>query len=58
MMLYKSIVTFPGGQSGLPFHKHYKDLMKSYMRGKYSPLLFSRDAISKNLEGTFKLIPK
>ena len=54
----KSIFTLPGGQSGLPFHKHYKDLMKSYMRGKYSPLLFSREAISRNLEGTVKLIPK
>ncbi|MFX0187043.1 MAG: penicillin acylase family protein [Candidatus Hodarchaeota archaeon] len=54
----KSIGIIPGGQSGLPFHKHYKDLMKSYVRGKYIPFLFSRDAISKNLEGVFKFLPK
>jgi penicillin amidase len=54
----KSIGIFPGGQSGLPFHKHYKDLMKSWVRGKYIPFLFSREVISKNLEGIFKLLPK
>jgi penicillin amidase len=53
----KSICVIPGGQSGLPFHRHYKDLMKLWARGKYIPFLFSRDAISKNLEGMFKLLP-
>ena len=53
----KSIGVIPGGQSGLPFHKHYKDLMKLWVRGKYIPLLYTKEAISKNLEGTFKLIP-
>ena len=53
----KSIGVIPGGQSGLPFHKHYKDLMKLWVKGKYIPLLFTKEAISKNLEGTFKLIP-
>ncbi|MFX1410311.1 MAG: penicillin acylase family protein [Promethearchaeota archaeon] len=53
----KSIAVIPGGQSGLPFHKHYKDLMKLWVRGKYIPFLFSREAITKNLEGRFKLLP-
>ena len=53
----KSLVALPGGQSGLPFHKHYNDLMKLWVKGKYVPLLFTREEISKNLEGTFKLIP-
>ncbi len=52
----KSIGVIPGGQSGLPFHKHYNDLMKLWVRGKYVPLLFTKKEISKNLEGTFKLI--
>ncbi|GAH11660.1 unnamed protein product, partial [marine sediment metagenome] len=52
----KSIGVLPGGQSGLPFHKHYKDLMKLWVKGKYFPLLFTRKAISNNLEGIFKLI--
>ena len=53
----KSIGVIPGGQLGLPFHKHYNDLMKLWVKGKYVPLLFTRETISKNLEGTFKLIP-
>ncbi|MHA2035396.1 MAG: penicillin acylase family protein [Promethearchaeota archaeon] len=53
----KSIGVIPGGQSGLAFHKHYNDLMKLWIRGKYIPLLYTKEAISKNLEGTFKLIP-
>ncbi|MHA2391511.1 MAG: penicillin acylase family protein [Promethearchaeota archaeon] len=54
----KSIGVLPGGQSGLPFHKHYKDLMKLWVKGKYIPLLFTRKKIAENLEGTFKLIPE
>ncbi|MBY8990989.1 MAG: penicillin acylase family protein [Candidatus Lokiarchaeota archaeon] len=54
----KSIGVIPGGQAGLPFHKHYNDLMKLWVKGKYIPLLFTRKAISENLEGTFKLIPQ
>jgi len=53
----KSIGVIPGGQAGLPFHKHYNDLMKLWVRGKYIPLLYTKEAISKNLEGRFKLIP-
>jgi penicillin amidase len=54
----KSIGIIPGGQSGLPFHEHYRDFMKLWVKGKYIPLLFTREKISENLEGTFKLIPK
>ncbi|MHA2180554.1 MAG: penicillin acylase family protein [Promethearchaeota archaeon] len=53
----KSIGVIPGGQSGLPFHKHYNDLMKLWIKGKYIPLLYTKEAISKNLEGTLKLMP-
>ena len=54
----KSIGVLPGGQSGLPFHKHYKDLIKLWVKGKYIPYLFTRKAISDNLEGIFKLLPE
>ncbi|MFW9901218.1 MAG: penicillin acylase family protein [Candidatus Thorarchaeota archaeon] len=53
----KSVGALPGGQSGLPFHKHYKDLIKLWVKGKYIPYLFTRTAILNNLEGIFKLIP-
>ncbi|MFX1595957.1 MAG: penicillin acylase family protein [Promethearchaeota archaeon] len=54
----KSVGALPGGQSGLPFHKHYNDLMKLWARGKYISLLFTRKAILENIEGILKLIPK
>lgn len=54
----KSIGVISGGQSGLAFHKHYSDLMKLWVKGKYVPLLFTREAISQNIEGVYKLIPK
>jgi penicillin amidase len=54
----KSICIIPGGQSGMPFHKHYNDLIKLYNKGKYIPLLFSKGAILNNLEAILKLKPK
>ncbi|MFX1339165.1 MAG: penicillin acylase family protein [Promethearchaeota archaeon] len=52
-----SICIIPGGQSGLPFHKHYNDLIKLYVKGKYIPMLFTKETITKNLEGILKLQP-
>ncbi|MBD3253633.1 MAG: hypothetical protein GF383_00990 [Candidatus Lokiarchaeota archaeon] len=52
----KSVWMLPGGQSGLAFHKHYADLIKLYLKGDYIPMLYSRKAISKHLEGELKLI--
>jgi penicillin amidase len=54
----RSVGALPGGQSGLPFHKHYKDLIKLWVKGKYIPYLFTRKTITENLEGIFKLIPE
>jgi penicillin amidase len=53
-----SIGALPGGQSGLPFHKHYKDLIKLWVKGKYIPFLFTKKAISDNLESKLTLKPK
>ncbi len=53
-----SIGALPGGQSGLPFHKHYKDLIKLWVKGKYIPYLFTKEAISENLESKQTLKPK
>ena len=53
----KSIGILPGGQSGLPFHKHYKDLVKLWVRGNYVPYLYTREAILENLESKQTLIP-
>lgn len=38
----RSLVIHTTGQSGLPFHKHYRDFAPLWARGEYVPLLFSR----------------
>ncbi len=53
----KSLWVIPGGQSGLPFHKHYNDLIKLWFKGKYIPMLFYKKEIEENLEGRLELIP-
>jgi penicillin amidase len=41
----RSLVIHTTGQSGLPFHKHYRDFAPRWARGEYVPLLFSRQAV-------------
>ena len=41
----RSLVIHTTGQSGLPFHRHYRDLAPLWARGDYVPLLFSRPAV-------------
>ncbi len=53
----KSVCVIPGGQSGLPFHPHYQDLIKLWVKGMYVPLLFERKEIENNLEGKITLQP-
>jgi len=54
----RSLCIIPGGQSGLPFHEHYKDLIRLWVKGKYIPMLFHKEEILKNLKGIFKIVPK
>ncbi len=53
----KSIAVIPGGQSGLPFHVHYNDLIKLWTRGKYHPMLFLVEKIAEHLESTQRFTP-
>ncbi len=45
------------GQSGLPFHRHYRDLTALWARGEYIPLLYARPAIAAAAEGVLRLRP-
>lgn len=45
------------GQSGLPFHRHYRDLTALWVRGEYIPLLYTRRAIAAAAEGVLTLRP-
>ena len=46
------------GQSGLPFHKHYGDMIRSWQEVKYHPLLWERGEIEKEKEGLLVLEPE
>jgi penicillin amidase len=45
------------GQSGLPFHPHYRDFMPLWAAGRYHPMLFSRGRIEQAISGTLTLTP-
>jgi len=53
----RSVAIHTTGQSGLPFHRHYKDFIPMWASGRYHPLLFSRPRIVAEAEGTLTLTP-
>ncbi|MGH2376322.1 MAG: penicillin acylase family protein [bacterium] len=53
----RSLVIHTTGQSGLPFHRHYRDFTALWARGEYVPLLFSRQRIEEAAAGRLTLVP-
>ena len=53
----RSISIHTTGQSGLPFHRHYRDFVPLWGTGQYHPMLFSRPRIQENAEATLALAP-
>jgi penicillin amidase len=53
-----SVFTSTPGQSGQPESPHYRDLAKMWGDGQYAPLLYTREAIEKNLGHTLHLYPR
>jgi penicillin amidase len=53
----RSLVIHTTGQSGLPFHRHYRDFAARWARGEYVPLLFSRASVEQAAEGRLTLRP-
>jgi acyl-homoserine lactone acylase PvdQ len=45
------------GQSGLPFHRHYKDFVMPWATGQYHPLFFSSVKILETVESSLTLAP-
>ncbi|HEY5002098.1 MAG TPA: penicillin acylase family protein, partial [Ktedonobacteraceae bacterium] len=45
------------GQSGLPASKHYDDFIPLWMKLEHHPMLFTRQAIEENAEGTLRMLP-
>lgn len=52
-----SLSTHTTGQSGLAFHAHYDDMISLWQNVDYHPLLWSREAIERNMEGLLLLEP-
>ncbi|MBP2476832.1 penicillin amidase [Crossiella equi] len=46
------------GQSGNPADPHYKDLVNTWAKGEYFPLVYSRAAVERNAERYIVLVPK
>ena len=53
----RSISIHTTGQSGLPFHKHYRDFVPLWASGRYHPMLFTRARIEQDAAGTLSLVP-
>ncbi len=54
----RSLVIHTTGQSGAPFHRHYRDFTPLWARGEYVPLLFSRQRIDEAAAGRLTLTPQ
>jgi penicillin amidase len=48
----------PGGQSGHLASSHYQDQVDDWHRGRYHPMLFSREAIEAVVSGNLTLLPQ
>lgn len=53
----RSLAIHTTGQSGLPLHKHYGDMVLMWRDVKYVPFYFSRAALEKVREGVLVLLP-
>lgn len=53
----RSVSIHTTGQSGLPFHRHYRDFVSMWATGQYHPMLFSRPRIQEASAGTLTLTP-
>jgi penicillin amidase len=54
----RSLVIHTTGQSGLPFHRHYRDFAALWARGDYVPLLFSRARVDEAAAARLILSPR
>ncbi len=50
----QSLISIPGGQSGMVYDEGYDNLMKYWVEGKYIPYLFTKKAIKKHLKAESK----
>lgn len=55
--LTRSVSMHTTGQSGHPFHRHYKDMIGSWRNIQYHPMLWERADVEADAEGVLVLTP-
>jgi len=53
----RSLVVYPGGQSGHPSSPHYADLIPLWLKGAYHPMLWERTSVEQHMETRLILEP-
>jgi len=53
--LSRSVIIIPPGQSGHLASPHYDDLLEPWVKGEYHPMLWTREEIEREAEGTLIL---
>ncbi len=53
----RSVAMHTTGQSGLPFHPHYRDFVPLWATGRYHPMLFSRASLQQATDAVLMLHP-
>lgn len=53
----RSLSIHTTGQSGLPFHPHYRDFVPVWARGGYHPMVFSRMQVEQEARTVLRLVP-
>ncbi|MBG1242526.1 penicillin acylase family protein [Nostoc sp. NZL] len=56
--LDNSVAIHTPGQSGHAFHNHYNDMVDSWRKIEYHPMLWEQKNVTNNTTATLKLIPK
>jgi penicillin amidase len=55
--LTRSLSMHTTGQSGHPFHRHYKDMIDPWRNVEHHPMLWEREDVEADAEGTLVLTP-
>jgi penicillin amidase len=55
--LTRSVSMHTTGQSGHPFHRHYDDMIASWRDVEHHPMLWAREDVEANAEGSLILTP-
>ena len=53
----EAVFIYPGGQSGMPKHRHYRDLYETYVAGEVVPLWFDDEDVVAHAVQTLTLVP-